>query len=115
MEKHVVYKTEGVCARGIEFDIVDGIVHNVVFIGGCKGNTQGVARLAEGMPASVLVDSFAIIQNPPKNPFNSSWYPSLESSGNISTLIPFSKELIASSIVFLNLVSGKIGIICIPL
>ena len=49
MEKHVSYKTQGVCSRGIELDIVDGIVHNVVFIGGCKGNTQGVARLAEGM------------------------------------------------------------------
>lgn len=55
MEKHVVFKTEGVCSRGIEFDIVDGIVHNVVFIGGCKGNTQGVARLAEGMPAEEIV------------------------------------------------------------
>ena len=62
MEKHVVYKTEGVCARGIEFDIVDGIVHNVVFIGGCKGNTQGVARLAEGMPATVLVERLKGVQ-----------------------------------------------------
>ena len=49
MEKHVSYKTQGVCSRGIEFDIVDGIVHNVVFIGGCKGNTQGVAALVIGM------------------------------------------------------------------
>ena len=55
MEKHVSYKTQGVCSRGIELDIVDGIVHNVVFIGGCKGNTQGVARLAEGMEATELV------------------------------------------------------------
>lgn len=55
MEKHIVYKTQGVCSRGIEFDIVDGIVHNVVFIGGCKGNTTGVARLAEGMKAEELV------------------------------------------------------------
>ena len=55
MEKHVVFKTEGVCSRAIEFDIVDGIVRNVVFIGGCKGNTQGVARLAEGMQADEIV------------------------------------------------------------
>lgn len=55
MEKHVSYKTKGVCSRGIEFDIVDGIVHNVVFIGGCKGNTRGVALLAEGMEATELV------------------------------------------------------------
>ena len=55
MEKHVSYKTQGVCSRGIEFDIVDGIVCNVQFIGGCRGNTQGVARLAEGMEATELV------------------------------------------------------------
>ena len=55
MEKHVSYKTQGVCSKGIEFDIVDGIVCNVQFIGGCRGNTQGVARLAEGMEAEELV------------------------------------------------------------
>lgn len=46
---HMVYKTSGVCASEISFDVVNGIVHNVVFSGGCKGNTQGVAALAEGM------------------------------------------------------------------
>lgn len=46
---HMVYKTSGVCASEISFDVVNGIVHNVVFNGGCKGNTQGVAALAEGM------------------------------------------------------------------
>lgn len=47
---HMVYKTEGgVCASEISFDVVNGIVHNVFFDGGCKGNTQGVAALAEGM------------------------------------------------------------------
>ena len=55
MEKHVSYKTQGVCSRGIEFDIVDGIVCNVQFIGGCRGNTQGVARLAEGMTTEELI------------------------------------------------------------
>ena len=49
MEKHVSYKTQGVCSRGIEFDIVDGIVRNVQFIGGCRGNTQGVAALVKDM------------------------------------------------------------------
>ena len=28
---------------------------NVQFIGGCRGNTQGVARLAEGMEATEVV------------------------------------------------------------
>lgn len=47
---HMVYKTSNVCSQEIRFDVVDGIVHNVKFIGGCRGNTQGVAALAEGMP-----------------------------------------------------------------
>lgn len=44
-----VYRTQGVCAQAIEFDVEDNKVHNVKFIGGCAGNTQGVARLVEGM------------------------------------------------------------------
>ena len=43
------YRTKGVCAMQIQFDLEDGIVKNVQFMGGCNGNTQGVARLVEGM------------------------------------------------------------------
>lgn len=49
------FKTQGVCAAKINFDIEDGIVKNVQFMGGCNGNTQGVARLAEGRPAEELI------------------------------------------------------------
>lgn len=49
------YKTKGVCARKIDFEISDGKIHNVRFTGGCGGNTQGVAALAEGMDAKELV------------------------------------------------------------
>ncbi len=55
MEKHVTYKTQGVCSQKIDFDLVDGVVHNVVFTGGCRGNTQGVASLAEGMTAEEII------------------------------------------------------------
>ena len=43
------YKTAGVCSSGIDFEVVDNKVTNVKFIGGCSGNTQGVAALIEGM------------------------------------------------------------------
>ncbi len=43
------YKTSGVCSQLIEFDVVDDKVTNVKFVGGCSGNTQGVAALVEGM------------------------------------------------------------------
>ncbi len=42
------YKTQGVCASKIEFDICGDVVDNICFIGGCNGNTQGVAKLANG-------------------------------------------------------------------
>lgn len=49
------YKTSGVCAASIDFDVEDGIVKNVKFLGGCNGNTQGIARLVEGMPADEVI------------------------------------------------------------
>ena len=43
------YSTKGVCSRSITFDVKDNKVTDVQFEGGCSGNTQGVARLVEGM------------------------------------------------------------------
>ena len=53
----MVYRTKGVCAMAIEFEIDDEKkVHNVKFIGGCSGNTQGIAKLVEGMDANEVID-----------------------------------------------------------
>ncbi len=49
------YTPRGVCSRHISFDLEDGIVKNVQFEGGCSGNTQGVARLVEGMAAQEAI------------------------------------------------------------
>ena len=49
------YRTKGVCSRNISFDIVDGKVTAVRFDGGCAGNTQGVARLVEGMKIDEVI------------------------------------------------------------
>ena len=43
------YKTHGVCSREIHLDIENGKIIPAEFVGGCSGNTQGVARLVEGM------------------------------------------------------------------
>lgn len=43
------YKTQGVCSRAIDFEVIDNKVTHVTFDGGCSGNTQGVASLVEGM------------------------------------------------------------------
>lgn len=51
----MTYKTKGVCSQAIEFEITDGKVHNIHFIGGCDGNTKGVAKLAEGMDVKEVI------------------------------------------------------------
>lgn len=56
------YKPHGVCARGISFDIEDGIVKNIKFSGGCSGNTQGVSALADGMDANELIERLSGIR-----------------------------------------------------
>ncbi|HAG70397.1 MAG TPA: TIGR03905 family protein [Lachnospiraceae bacterium] len=43
------YITKGTCSRAIDFEVEGNIIKNVRFAGGCSGNTQGVARLVEGM------------------------------------------------------------------
>ena len=45
----MTYKTKGGCSREINFEVEDNKVKNVQFVGGCSGNTQGVARLIDGM------------------------------------------------------------------
>ncbi len=49
------FKPTGVCARGLSFEIDDGKVKNVHFNGGCNGNTQGIAKLVEGMNAKDVI------------------------------------------------------------
>ena len=42
------YRTSGTCSSAINFEVENGIVTKCQFIGGCRGNTQGVARLVIG-------------------------------------------------------------------
>ena len=56
------YTPKGVCSRNIHVEVEDGIVKNVQFTGGCSGNTQGVAKLVEGMPAKEVIARLEGIQ-----------------------------------------------------
>ena len=49
------YKTSGTCSQRILFDIKDGKVRNVQFIGGCNGNLKGIGALVEGMDVSDII------------------------------------------------------------
>ncbi|MDE5555990.1 MAG: TIGR03905 family TSCPD domain-containing protein [Muribaculaceae bacterium] len=44
------YDTNGTCSRNIQFEITDeGVIGDVIFLGGCHGNLQGIAALLRGM------------------------------------------------------------------
>lgn len=50
------YVTKGTCSSAIEFEVDENNkLHSVKFIGGCRGNTQGVAKLCEGRDIDELV------------------------------------------------------------
>ena len=50
------YKTSGTCSQRILFEINEGKVYNVQFIGGCNGNLQGISKLVEGMDADEVIN-----------------------------------------------------------
>lgn len=45
----MIYKPKGVCSREIHYEVENGIVKEVKFVGGCAGNAIGIARLVVGM------------------------------------------------------------------
>ncbi len=49
------FRTRGTCSREITFDIEDGKLQNVRFLGGCNGNTKGITALVEGMDVTEVV------------------------------------------------------------
>lgn len=56
MMRQFNYQPKGVCSMQIRFMLDEqNVVHNVEFIGGCPGNTVGVATLAEGQNAQQLI------------------------------------------------------------
>lgn len=55
MNQKIVYPTSGVCSQAIVIEMDGEVVKGVEFIGGCQGNTKGVAALAAGMPATEVI------------------------------------------------------------
>ena len=48
------YKCSGTCSTSIDLEIQDGIITFCRINNGCRGNTQGVARLVLGRPAEEM-------------------------------------------------------------
>ena len=51
----MIYKTKGVCATSIEFDVEDDIITSLRFTGGCNGNLQGISQLVVGMKVNDVI------------------------------------------------------------
>lgn len=49
------YTTKGTCSREIYFEIEDGKLTNVSFLGGCNGNLKGICSLVEGMDVQEVI------------------------------------------------------------
>ena len=52
---HFTTKVQNVCSTKVVFDLVVGMVYNVVFTGGCNGNLKAIGKLVEGMEKDRLV------------------------------------------------------------
>ncbi len=50
------FQTQGICPTGIAFALENGKIHNIVFTGGCPGNTAAIAKLLEGTDAARVVE-----------------------------------------------------------
>lgn len=56
------YRTRGTCSQQIEVELDGDVIKKVRFYGGCNGNTQGVARLAEGRRVEDVVETLSGIR-----------------------------------------------------
>lgn len=61
------YKNMGTCSTSVSFDVENGKVFNVQFIGGCNGNTKGIAALVDGMNVEDVVGRLSGIRCGMKN------------------------------------------------
>ena len=52
------YKTKGTCSKAIRLDIDGDTIKDVTFVGGCPGNTVGVALLAKGRKVDDVISIF---------------------------------------------------------
>ncbi|MCI8940868.1 MAG: TIGR03905 family TSCPD domain-containing protein [Dorea sp.] len=52
----MVYKTQGTCSQAIQLELDGDVIKSVEFVGGCSGNTQGVASLVQGMKAQEAIE-----------------------------------------------------------
>ncbi len=53
------YKTSGVCAKNITFELDGTKIKSVSFQGGCPGNLLGISQIVVGMEANDVIQKFS--------------------------------------------------------
>lgn len=57
-----IFTTQGVCATEIIFELDNGTVKRLEFVGGCPGNLTAISKLVEGMPVSEVIRKLKGVQ-----------------------------------------------------
>ena len=52
----MIYTTKGTCSRLIDIDLDGDTIRKVTFVGGCNGNTQGIAKKKKKKKAQDVID-----------------------------------------------------------
>ena len=66
-ERMFKVRTSGVCASEIHFEIDDGFIKQVEFIGGCPGNAIGLSNMLAGQPVADVVEKLRDVRCGGKN------------------------------------------------
>lgn len=56
------YRTRGTCSTQIDLEIENGVITACAFHNGCRGNTQGLAKMVVGRKAEEVKDLLRGIQ-----------------------------------------------------
>ena len=55
MTMKYTYRTMGTCSSQIDFEVENGVLKDVRFMGGCNGNLKGISALVEGMKVDEVI------------------------------------------------------------
>lgn len=51
---HYTFRTIGICAQTIEFDINGNVITNIKFLGGCPGNLKAISKILDGWTVEAI-------------------------------------------------------------
>ena len=59
MTQTIQYITTNVCSKFITVTLEDNVIKSVEFVGGCNGNTKGIATLVIGLTIDEVIEKLS--------------------------------------------------------